>query len=167
MWHRIKTFFTRVVQQILMRHSEQRERARALLEQVKRDGSTPTSPNKVSDVVDRLFGLWLDNLDGGRETEPASRARETVTGWSSTWFRSHHRNYTSQSGPDQSLLGNRGAAVPVGRGNRTVGAAKLQFWEERQHLLGTDCREIRRLLKQIRGVLEKIQSRHHRPDNAR
>lgn len=53
MWHRIKTFFTRVVQQILMRHSEQRERARALLEQVKRDGSTPTSPNKVSDVVDR------------------------------------------------------------------------------------------------------------------
>ncbi|KAH1004093.1 EH domain-binding protein 1 isoform X3 [Dendroctonus ponderosae] len=32
--------------QILVRHSEQRERARALLEQVKRDSSTPTSPTK-------------------------------------------------------------------------------------------------------------------------
>lgn len=36
------------MQQILVRHSEQRERARALLEQVKRDSSTPTSPTKVS-----------------------------------------------------------------------------------------------------------------------
>ncbi|XP_066151430.1 EH domain-binding protein 1 isoform X2 [Euwallacea fornicatus] len=35
--------------QILMRHSEQQERARALLEQVKKNGSTPTSPSKMED----------------------------------------------------------------------------------------------------------------------
>nr|CAH7751324.1 unnamed protein product [Callosobruchus chinensis] len=44
-WLAIKRFLTRV-QQILMRHSEQRERARILLEQARKDSSSPTSPSK-------------------------------------------------------------------------------------------------------------------------
>lgn len=46
-WFGIKMFLTRVVQQLLMRHSEQRERARQLLDQVKKDNSTLSSPTKV------------------------------------------------------------------------------------------------------------------------
>lgn len=41
-------FFTRIVQQLLLRHSEQRERARQLLEQAKKDGQGLSSPTKVS-----------------------------------------------------------------------------------------------------------------------
>ncbi|KAJ8967060.1 hypothetical protein NQ314_003120, partial [Rhamnusium bicolor] len=44
-WHAIKMFLTRV-QQILMRHSEQRERARMLLEQTRKEVSNPTSPTR-------------------------------------------------------------------------------------------------------------------------
>ncbi|KAJ8922190.1 hypothetical protein NQ315_004125 [Exocentrus adspersus] len=44
-WRAIKMFLTRV-QQILMRHSEQRERARALLEQARKEGSNPASPTR-------------------------------------------------------------------------------------------------------------------------
>ncbi|XP_015833178.2 EH domain-binding protein 1 isoform X2 [Tribolium castaneum] len=44
-WLAIKMFLTRV-QQILMRHSEQRERARQLLEQTRKDASITTSPTR-------------------------------------------------------------------------------------------------------------------------
>ncbi|XP_044268877.1 EH domain-binding protein 1 isoform X2 [Tribolium madens] len=44
-WLAIKMFLTRV-QQILMRHSEQRERARQLLEQARKDASITTSPTR-------------------------------------------------------------------------------------------------------------------------
>ncbi|XP_019869615.2 EH domain-binding protein 1-like protein 1 isoform X2 [Aethina tumida] len=46
-WQAIKKFSRYVVQQILMRHTEQKERARQLIEQTKRDsGSTTTSPTR-------------------------------------------------------------------------------------------------------------------------
>ncbi|KAF5302964.1 hypothetical protein FQA39_LY10142 [Lamprigera yunnana] len=54
-WFRIKLFFTRVVQQLLTRHTEQMERARQLLEQVKRDG--PTSPTKSMSEEERQAQL--------------------------------------------------------------------------------------------------------------
>ena len=60
---RIKAFFTRVVQQLLTRHTEQMERARQLLEQVKREG--PTSPTK---------GLSEDE----RQAQLRERARQLI-----------------------------------------------------------------------------------------
>lgn len=52
---RIKNFFTRVTQHLLTRHTEQKERARQLLEQVKRDG--PTSPTKAISEDERQAQL--------------------------------------------------------------------------------------------------------------
>ncbi|XP_074038547.1 EH domain-binding protein 1 isoform X2 [Leptinotarsa decemlineata] len=53
-WQAIKNFLTRV-QQILMRHSEQRERARVLLEQTRKDSSNPTSPSKSEEERQALL----------------------------------------------------------------------------------------------------------------
>lgn len=47
-WYAIKC-----LQQILIRHSEQRERARQLLEQTRKDGSTTTSPTRVRNLLSK------------------------------------------------------------------------------------------------------------------
>lgn len=52
-WLAIKSFFARV-QKILLRYSEQQERAKQLLEQTKKDGKTSIQSTKV--------GVWLTAL---------------------------------------------------------------------------------------------------------
>ncbi|XP_050511479.1 EH domain-binding protein 1-like protein 1 isoform X1 [Diabrotica virgifera virgifera] len=82
-WFAIKSFFTRL-QQILMRHSEQRERARALLEQVKKEGSNPTSPSKSEEdrqalLRERAKKLIADARRGsGSTTEIIRISPDTV-----------------------------------------------------------------------------------------
>uniref|UniRef100_A0A6P7FFG3 EH domain-binding protein 1 n=1 Tax=Diabrotica virgifera virgifera TaxID=50390 RepID=A0A6P7FFG3_DIAVI len=70
--------------QILMRHSEQRERARALLEQVKKEGSNPTSPSKSEEdrqalLRERAKKLIADARRGsGSTTEIIRISPDTV-----------------------------------------------------------------------------------------
>ena len=60
-WLAIKMFLTRV-QQILMRHSEQRERARQLIEQTRKDASITTSPTRVCSFFFALLILLFHGI---------------------------------------------------------------------------------------------------------
>ncbi|KAL1516839.1 hypothetical protein ABEB36_000685 [Hypothenemus hampei] len=75
--------------QILLRHSEQRERARALLEQVKKDNSTPNSPIKQTDeerqnqLRERARRLLAEARRGsGPTTEIIRLSPESIKGYS-------------------------------------------------------------------------------------
>lgn len=65
-----------------MRHSEQRERARVLLEQTKKDGSSPSSPTpkvNIVSIIQNDHRIYLKNLLIARNYNPNSAIYRPVT----------------------------------------------------------------------------------------